>query len=366
MYINFWYPMALSSELTETPIRSRALGHNFALFRDTDGNAHCLADVCAHRGGSLGSGKLKGDCVECPYHGWRYNGAGQCEHIPTLAKGGKIPSRARVDSYPLEERYGLVFAFLGDLPEQERPPIMALKQWDKEGWSVTSLVYDWDASFERVIENGLDATHTEFVHPSAGLEGNFNPDDVLSQGLVESPWGSAYQMDTETVEIEHGHEGASHQWTFLTFKTPQFAGKFRFYSFVRPIDANSVRRYLFHARDFQLGEKMDTELVKTTLAFEKEDRPVIEAMQPLFSPRDTSSELLLPEDEVMVSYRRYLNNWQARGWHIDLEALEQQASRKVSVIPSPARRTYKNWLMAPVPLLPAADPAATLDRASGS
>ena len=354
MLINFWYPMVLVDELKDAPVRSKALGQVFVLFRDEQGQVHCLADTCLHRGGSLGSGKLVGNRIQCPYHGWQYNGDGQCGHIPTLRRNTKIPKRARVDSYAVEERYGIVFAFLGDLPEEERPPIMEIAQWGKEGWSVTSLVYDWNASFERVIENGLDATHTEFVHPSAGLEGAFNPDDVLDERLIESEWGSAMQTDTEQVQIEHGHLGASHQWTFLTFKTGGFSGSFMFYSFIRPIDAHSVTRYLFNARDFQHGEKMDKELGETTLAFEKEDRPVIESMQPRFSPRDTTSELLLPEDEIMVSYRRYLDAWQAKGWHIDLQAVREQKDRKVFSIPGPGRREHPNWVMDSVPLMPAA------------
>ena len=353
MYINFWYPMALSTEVQDQPFKSDALGQSFVLFRDENEQVHCLANTCIHRGGSLGGGKLQGGLIECPYHGWRYDGAGQCQHIPTLRKNAKIPSRARVDSYPVEERYGLVFAFLGDLPEEERPPIKEMKEWDQEGWSVSTLVYDWDASFERVIENGLDATHTEFVHPSAGLQGGFDPADILDERLVKSEWGSAMQTDTEKVQIEHGHSGVSHQWTFLTFKMKGFEGSFMFYSFVRPIDAHRVRRYLFNARDFQHGEAMDKTLSETTLAFEKEDRPVIEDMRPTFSPRDAKSELLLPEDEIMVSYRRYLNQWQAKGWHIDAQALAEQGQRQVFSVPCPARRDSRNWVTAAVPLLSA-------------
>jgi phenylpropionate dioxygenase-like ring-hydroxylating dioxygenase large terminal subunit len=352
MYINFWYPMALSEEVQEMPLRSDALGQRFMLFRDADGEAHCLADTCVHRGGSLSAGKLKDGCIECPYHGWRYGADGQCTHIPTLRKGAKIPGRARVDTYPVEERYGVIFAFLGDLPAAERPPIGELKEWGQDGWSVTSLVYDWNASFERVVENGLDATHTEFVHPAAGLEGAFNPDDILDERLVEFDWGSAMQTDTPKVQIEHGHRGPCHQWTFLTFKTGGFEGSFMFYSFIRPIDAHRVRRYLFNARDFQLGEKMDEQLNETTLVFEKEDRPVIEAMQPAFSPRDTSSELLLPEDEIMVRYRQYLDEWQAKGWHIDVDEVKRLDERKVFTIPSPSRREHRNWVMDNVPLIP--------------
>lgn len=103
-------------------------------------------------------------------------------------------------------------------------------------------------------------------------------------------------MTTPIVDIEHGHHGAAQQWTFLTFKMKQFSGRFFFYSYVRPMDVRSVRRYLFHARDLQHGATVAEQMVKTTLGFELEDRPVTENMRPVFSPLDTTSELLLPED----------------------------------------------------------------------
>jgi phenylpropionate dioxygenase-like ring-hydroxylating dioxygenase large terminal subunit len=353
MYINFWYPMATSEEVADEPVRVEALGQSFALFRDPHGVVNCLADTCIHRGGSLGTGKRCGDNIECSYHGWQFDGAGRCRKIPTLPDGDKIPSRARVDSYPVEERYGLVFAFLGDLPEDERPPIMEIEQWDLPGWGITSLIYDWDANFERVIENGLDATHTEFVHPSAGLQGSFKPRDDQAHILVDNEWGSAYQINSPELEIEHGHHGAAHQWTFLTMKMESFQGKFRFYSFVRPIDAHSVRRYLFHARDSQLGDKMDKMMYATNLGFEKEDRPVIERMRPMFSPRDTTSELLLPEDRIMVRYREFLETWRERGWQIDIDEVRRTAERKLYAVPSPGRRDSANWVVDEIPRLPA-------------
>ena len=66
MCINFWYPTAWAEELQDAPVSSKALGQSFVLFRDRHGRAHCLADTCVHRGGSLGSGKLKEDCILKP------------------------------------------------------------------------------------------------------------------------------------------------------------------------------------------------------------------------------------------------------------------------------------------------------------
>ncbi|MDH5255312.1 MAG: Rieske (2Fe-2S) protein, partial [Gammaproteobacteria bacterium] len=82
MFINFWYAALRSDQLTDQPVKVRMLGQNFVLFRDTAGKAHCLSNVCVHRGGSLAGGKVKGDRVECPYHGWQFDGAGQCTRIP--------------------------------------------------------------------------------------------------------------------------------------------------------------------------------------------------------------------------------------------------------------------------------------------
>jgi phenylpropionate dioxygenase-like ring-hydroxylating dioxygenase large terminal subunit len=140
------------------------LGQDFVLFRDTDGAAHCLSNVCIHRGGSLGHGKLKGDCVECPYHGWRFDGAGICRRIPSLGSDTKPPARAKIDSYPTREKYGFIFAFLGDLPEASRPPIMPIPEWGNDAWRSALLRYEFNFDYKRSIENGVDLAHNEYTH----------------------------------------------------------------------------------------------------------------------------------------------------------------------------------------------------------
>ena len=94
MYINFWYPMAVGEELADSPVPVRCMGLDFVLFRDGAGQARCLSNTCVHRGGSLAGGKVAGDCVQCPYHGWQYDGDGVCTRIPTLPDGAGIPDRA--------------------------------------------------------------------------------------------------------------------------------------------------------------------------------------------------------------------------------------------------------------------------------
>ena len=133
MFLNFWYAAARSHELQSKPVRVRMLGQDFALFRDAQGVARCVSDVCIHRGASLADGKVADGKIHCPYHGWAFDGEGRCRWIPSLGRNAPIPSRARIDGYPTLERYGIVFAFLGDLPEAERPGILEIPEWDQAG-----------------------------------------------------------------------------------------------------------------------------------------------------------------------------------------------------------------------------------------
>ena len=100
MYINFWYPVATTVELTDQPHKVRAPGQDFVVFRDSQGKACCLANTCTHRGSSLAGGKVKGDCIQCPYPGWQFNGGDECLKIRSLGSKASVPGRTRIDAYP--------------------------------------------------------------------------------------------------------------------------------------------------------------------------------------------------------------------------------------------------------------------------
>ncbi|NBX41688.1 MAG: aromatic ring-hydroxylating dioxygenase subunit alpha, partial [Gammaproteobacteria bacterium] len=124
MLLNLWYVAALESDVpSDRPLGVRMLGQDLVLFRDAEGVIRALSDVCVHRGGSLCRGKLQAGRVACPYHGWEFDGEGQCVRIPALGDEANLPKRARVDAYPVELRYGLVWVFIGDAKADERPPI---------------------------------------------------------------------------------------------------------------------------------------------------------------------------------------------------------------------------------------------------
>ena len=100
MFINNWYAACVADELGDEPLRVRILAHDLVLFRNDEG-IHCLSDLCCHRGASLSVGTCRDGQLECPQHGWLFNGAGKCTFIPAGTRTPtEPPKRARVPSYP--------------------------------------------------------------------------------------------------------------------------------------------------------------------------------------------------------------------------------------------------------------------------
>ena len=87
------HPVAYAHELADAPIRRRLLGEDLVLWRDSGGTPHALRDLCIHRGTALSLGRVVGDRIMCPYHGWQYGGDGVCTLIPQLADPTQDPGQ---------------------------------------------------------------------------------------------------------------------------------------------------------------------------------------------------------------------------------------------------------------------------------
>jgi phenylpropionate dioxygenase-like ring-hydroxylating dioxygenase large terminal subunit len=115
----YWHPIGLTADASATPRQIRVLGEDLILFRDLDGRPGLLYPHCAHRGTSLYYGKVEQKGIRCCYHGWLFDPQGHCLEQPCEPEGGKARASARQPWYPLEERYGLIWAYLG--PPQRKP-----------------------------------------------------------------------------------------------------------------------------------------------------------------------------------------------------------------------------------------------------
>jgi phenylpropionate dioxygenase-like ring-hydroxylating dioxygenase large terminal subunit len=367
MYINFWYPMATTDELeSDVPMKVRCLGLDFVLFRDSAGQANCLANTCTHRGGSLAGGKVKGDCIQCPYHGWQFNGSGQCQKIPSLGPDANIPSRTGVDAYPVEEKWGLIFAFLGDLPAAERPPLLDITEYGQDGWRATMQTFEIQGNYQRSVENGLDPAHNEFVHDTHGFQGENEAYKVNEMRIEErDEWGRGFWHTFNSpplpegdmrelrdyagdLEAGTGHHGPNQLWTFIHVDPKNH---FHQYGYERPIDDENAFIYLVTMRNCMLDTDKDDFMKERNAYVAAQDQVIIESLHPIHTPETNNKEYMTPSDQVIVMYRDKLTEWDRKGWRIDFDTLQQTSRNVAYAIPGPTRREQKGWVLDEVPLM---------------
>lgn len=167
--LSCWHPVMYAHELGEKPSGTQLLGEHLVIWRDGAGKPHAMRDLCIHRGTALSLGWVKDDCIVCPYHGWRYNAAGNCTLIPQMSNPN-IPTKARVDAYACVQRYGLIWVCLHDTPTYPLPELPELENGSYK--IVNTGPFQWNADASRQIENFTDFGHFPWVHP--GLLGDVN------------------------------------------------------------------------------------------------------------------------------------------------------------------------------------------------
>ena len=196
----YWIPALLSEELPENdspPVRVKLLSERLIAFRDTNGRLGLIDEFCAHRGISLWFGRNEDCGLRCPYHGWKYDVTGQCIDIPSEPDHSTFPRRVSLKSYPLVERGGVLWTYMG--PPDQQPP---LPEWEfatvPASQSFMSKRFQ-ECNWLQALEGGIDSSHVSFLH-----RGDLNTDPLFkgSRGnqynladlrpvfeVVESPGG---------------------------------------------------------------------------------------------------------------------------------------------------------------------------------
>lgn len=171
----YWQPIATSAEVQSVPRKVRVLGEDLVLFRDHKGRAGLLYPRCMHRGTSLYYGRIEADGIRCCYHGWLFDVEGRCLDQPCEPDGGRHRDNARQPWYPVEERYGLVFAYLG--PPGKKPVLPRYDTLENVGpdemlWSdVSGFFATGDRSLSvvpyswlQMNDNIMDPFHVHVLH----------------------------------------------------------------------------------------------------------------------------------------------------------------------------------------------------------
>jgi 5,5'-dehydrodivanillate O-demethylase len=160
----FWQPVYTAEDLQAgyaAPIQ--VMGEKFTLYRGESGAPYVLDFRCAHRGTQLSVGWVEGECIRCFYHGWKYDGTGQCVEQP--AEDVSFAAKVKIRSYPTQEYLGLIFTYLG---QGATPPFPRYAQLEQDGvLDVSSYVRN--CNYFNTLENGVDQAHVPFTHAKSNF-----------------------------------------------------------------------------------------------------------------------------------------------------------------------------------------------------
>ena len=167
-----WYAVAFGEEIGRGEVKPlRYFDRDLVLFRGEEGEAHLLDAFCPHLGAHLGhGGKVKGDSIACPFHGWEWNGDGSCAKVPYADTIPPRVQKTRLRHYPLQERNGAIYAWYH--PKDAAPSWQVEAHDDMQDWSKSEVRrFSWEvkAHIQEMAENSVDAMHFIYVHGIASF-----------------------------------------------------------------------------------------------------------------------------------------------------------------------------------------------------
>ncbi len=180
----FWICAHRSEDLTAGRAKPiKIMSENFTLYRGASGKAHCIDSACPHRLAQMHLGWVEGDDIRCVYHGWKFDGSGQCVEQPAEEAG--FARKVRIRAYPCEEYLGMIWVYFGEgappgfppFPRRETPGLV-------QTWNVEQVPCNYLQSFE----NSMDEVHVAFTHAPGGSHANLSRDLPIISAREED-WG---------------------------------------------------------------------------------------------------------------------------------------------------------------------------------
>jgi phenylpropionate dioxygenase-like ring-hydroxylating dioxygenase large terminal subunit len=161
--LHHWYALCRSRDLgRRKPLAVRLFGRRLVAFRADGGRPVALHDRCLHRQAPLSAGRVCAARLQCPYHGWEYDGEGRVVHVPALGREVAPDAGLRALALPCIEQDGLVWAWPGAGAPDGAPPRVGT--CDEPGWTRFIMKTRFRGTVEACLENFLDCPHATFVH----------------------------------------------------------------------------------------------------------------------------------------------------------------------------------------------------------
>ena len=302
---NTWYVAAWAADVRANPTGITLLEEPVVLIRDEAGVPHAMGGRCPHRFAPLAQGRVVDGAIECPYHGLRFGMDGKCVFNPHL--DGALPPKARVPSYPLVERHGLLWIWMGDPAAADPAAIPDFGWLTSPGCEVVGGVKLADGNYQLYVDNILDLGHANFVHPALranawtigerhfAQRGNVvsvryvRKDDYLSEAINAVLSTEGQKMDMITTVDWHAPAVL-----FLDYRagqpgTPEAEMQAlpSLHAFT-PQDSKTTHYFWAVGRNFRLGDPEFTAGTRDAFiaAFEHEDLPIISAQQRMMGGKD--------------------------------------------------------------------------------
>ena len=330
--LNAWYVAALSTEVgPEALFHRRILDTSILIYRRQDGTPVALHDRCPHRFAPLHLGKRIGDEVACLYHALQFDCSGQCTKNPH--GNGQIPKAAKVRSFPLQERYGFLWIWMGEAaPDLGRLPDFGVLDAGPD----TGVAYTYmhmKANYELIIDNVMDLSHIDHVHGEI----------ITTRGQL-SPLVPQMRESEEAISARWEWQQTPAMLIFASFLPEPTAGARHFFDITWTPPANiqlsvgatqddqaldlrgcigqydlhtctpetaNTTHYYFATRRNHRVEDADYNAMKIQAmhaAFENEDGPIIEAVHHEMGTTDFFglNPVLMTNDVAPVKVRRRL------------------------------------------------------------
>jgi vanillate O-demethylase monooxygenase subunit len=324
---NAWYPLTWSRNVGRTLSRHTVLGMDLVVYRTEAGQPVAMEDVCPHRLAPLSLGKLKGDTIECGYHGMTFGADGRCVRIPGQPQ---IPANAKVQGYPLHERMGLVWIWPGDPARADIARIYDLPQYHSAGWhAAEGDALHIGAGYLNLADNLCDPSHVSFVHLST--LGNAASEEIPVEheagddGVVVWRW--IRNAPPIPLFAKYGNfAGHVDRWHYYHYTAPCIAvidfgssdaalaldpadrdQGMRIYAchFITPVDEHHCIDHWLHVRNFAIDDTaVDHRLHDDFRVAFNEDKEILEQIDRIEQARPEARRIRLGIDAAPQKMRR--------------------------------------------------------------
>ena len=324
---NTWYPLTWSRNVTRKLSRHRILGMDLVVYRSEAGEAIALDDACPHRLAPLSMGKLKGDAIECGYHGMTFGPDGRCVRVPGQPI---IPPGARVPSYPLREKLGLVWIWPGDPARADPSLIYDLPQFGQPDWhAAEGDALRIETSYLNLADNLCDPAHVSFVHLST-LGNSASEDIPVEHSFGERGvlvWRWIRNAPPIPLFAKYGNfRGHVDRWHYYDYIAPCIAvidfgsadagaivepedrgAGLRIFAchFITPVDDHVCIDHWLHVRNFALDDAETDQRLHADfrIAF-NEDKEILERIEQVAQARPNAKSIRLAIDAAPQRMRR--------------------------------------------------------------